>query len=78
MYDEVIRQFESVAPPVATVRWVAGFFGVTPNTVIHAIHDRRLPAEPITDSDGKTLGYDINPKDALLLWGHRLHKKVGA
>jgi hypothetical protein len=75
VYDEIVKQFESAAPPKATVRWIAAFFGITPNTVIHAIHDDRLPAEPITDSDGKTLGYDINPKDALLLWGHRLHKR---
>lgn len=78
MYDEIIKQFESAAPQVATVRWIADFFSVTPNTVIHAIHDLRLPAEPITDADDRVLGYNISPKDALLLWGHRLHKKVGA
>ena len=75
MYDEIIEQFESAAPPVATVRWIADFFKVTPNAVIHAIHAHRLPAEPIADADNKVLGYNIRPRDALLLWGHRLHKR---
>ncbi|WP_067974898.1 hypothetical protein [Mycolicibacter icosiumassiliensis] len=75
MYDEIIEKFESAAPPVATVRWIGDFFRITPNAVIHAIHAGRLPAEPITDADGKVLGYNVKPKDALLLWGHRLHKR---
>ncbi|MGV0624558.1 hypothetical protein [Mycolicibacter minnesotensis] len=74
MYEEVIARLDGT-PDTAPVSWIAEFFGVTHSTVIHAIHAERLPAEPITNSEGKVLGYNIRPRDALLLWGHRLHKK---
>lgn len=74
VYEEVIALLDGT-PATAPVSWIAAFFHVTPSTVIHAIHDERLPAEAITDGGGKVLGYRIRPLDATLLWGTRLYKK---
>lgn len=74
MYEEVLARLDGT-PDTASVSWIAEFFNVVPSTVIHAVHANRLPAEPITDSDDKVLGYRIRPLDAVLLWGHRLYKK---
>lgn len=74
MFEEILELI-SDAPETATVAWTADFFEITHSTVNHAIKSGNLPATPIRDADDKVLGYNIRPKDALMIWGHRLYKR---
>lgn len=62
-------------PDEVGVSWIARAFGVTTNTVLHAVKVGKLPADAIPDLSGSVLTYRVRPADALLVWGHRLRTK---
>lgn len=74
MYEEILALIDD-APDETSVAWIAERFGIQQNTVLYAIKSGNLPAEPITDPDGKVLAYRVSPRDALMIWGHRRYRR---
>ncbi|MCB1258436.1 MAG: hypothetical protein KDB26_15100 [Microthrixaceae bacterium] len=60
--------YEGELPEIVGSDWCAETFGITTAAVGAAIRDGRLPAERLRSV------WVIKPKDALLLWGHRLRR----
>lgn len=61
-------------PEFVTTAWVTRTFGTSQTTILYAIQRGKLPAERLKDADGKTVAYSIRPRDAFMLWAHRLTK----
>lgn len=61
-------------PEYVTTSWITKTFGAAPTTILYAIQRGKLPAERLKDADGKVVSYSVRPRDAFLLWGHRLMK----
>lgn len=66
--------FDTDADPLS-ISGVARLFGVKPNTVLGAIHDGKLPARSVKSDTGRTSMWLIRPRDAVLIWGHRLRAR---
>lgn len=62
-------------PATVTPSWAAATFGVSLTSVYHSLKTGKLPSEQITDPNGTTVAYSINPVDCFLIWGHRLTAK---
>ena len=65
--------FDVDAPPIG-VSAVSRLFSIQSNTVLGAIHDGKLPAHRVQSATGRTSMWLIRPRDALLIWGHRLRR----
>lgn len=64
------------APELAGPGWIAELFGVTPQTVAHAIKSGKLPALAIPGAKGTVSSWAIRPEDAVRLWGGRVLKRT--
>lgn len=60
---------------VVSTTTIARLFGVSRNTIVHAISTGKLPAAPIRDDKGAVITYRVSLLDAFLIWGHRLNRK---
>jgi len=67
--------FDIDAAPIS-IGEITRLFGVRHNTVLGAIHDGKLPAHRVTAATGRTSMWLVRPRDALLIWGHRLRRET--
>ncbi len=57
-----------------TATETAQVFGLSTGTVLHAIHNGKLPAEHVGTGNRRAAAWLIRPRDALFIWGHRLRE----
>ncbi|BBX35961.1 hypothetical protein MMAG44476_20069 [Mycolicibacterium mageritense DSM 44476 = CIP 104973] len=70
--DTQLDALFDVDAPRMTATETAQRFGVTRGAVLHAIRTGRLPAQRVGNGQRVTV-WLVRPRDALLIWGHRLH-----
>lgn len=74
---DVDKALDVVLDPDAkrvTANETARIFGINVTTVIHAINVGKLPAERVGDQR-RAFAWLIRPRDAALIWGHRLNSR---
>lgn len=76
---ELLRELLGYPPPsTVNTPTLAAMFGVSNVAVLQRIAAGDLPATKVLGSRGQVLEYQIDPRDALLLWGRRLERTESA
>lgn len=73
-FDEVIDTVLDADAEMVSITAIAATFGVAAPTVLAAIRSGRLPAKRAKAATGRTVMWLVRPRDAALIWGHRLRR----
>lgn len=74
-FDEVLDEVLDADAERVSITAIAATFGIAAPTVLAAIRDGRLPAKRANSATGRTIMWLIRPRDAALIWGHRLRRR---